>query len=69
MTRFQKSLEQTLDTFFHLPTLIVLAVIALAVLWQIYGLGLNVGDGFVRLSSNRGGITVHWVNGCCDLLW
>lgn len=62
-------LDKLLDTFFHLPTLIVLAVIALVVLWQIYGLDFNLGDGFVRLSSYRGGITVHWVNGCCELLW
>jgi|GEM_PF-6333077 len=62
-------LEKLLDTFFHLPTLVVMAVLALVVLWHIYGLGFNLGDGFVRLSSNRGSVTVHWVNGCCELLW
>jgi hypothetical protein len=58
-----------LDTFFHLPTLVVMAVLALIIFWQIYGIDFNLGDGFVRLSSNRGSITLHWTGGCCELDW
>ena len=65
----QDSLNKLLDTFFHLPTLIIIAVVILGILWQIYGVGLNLGDGFIRLNSSQGSITLHWIGGCCELEW
>jgi hypothetical protein len=62
-------LNKLLDTFFHLPTLMTLAIITLVIFWQIYGIGLNWGNKFIRLNSNRGSITLHWMNGCCELDW
>ncbi len=69
MSKLQRSLDKMLDTFFHLPTLIVMAIIALAVLWQIYGIGLNLGNGFLRIDSKQGSITLHWADGCCEVNW
>ena len=64
-----KTLSKLLDTFFHLPTLVVMGVIAGIILWQLYDFGLNLGNSFVRLNSNRGGITLYWAEGCCELDW
>ena len=69
LSRLPSSFAEWLDTFFHLPTLITLAVITLVIFWQIYEIGLNLGDGFIHLSSNQGSITLHWMNGCCELDW
>jgi hypothetical protein len=65
----QLALDKLLDTFFHLPTLVVIAVITLVMLWQLYDFDFNLGNDFVRLSSNRGNITLHWTDGCCELDW
>lgn len=62
-------LDQALDTFFHLPTLVMFALIAIILLWQVYDLGLNVTASFIQLNSNRGQVMLHWANGCCDLEW
>ncbi|MBI1878499.1 MAG: hypothetical protein HYR94_09780 [Chloroflexi bacterium] len=69
MPKLQTTLDKLLDTFFHLPTLVVIAVIAGAALWQLYDFGLNLDHTFIRLSSNRGSITLHWTDGCCELDW
>ena len=67
MTEFEALLNKILDTFFHLPTLIVLAVICIIVLWTVYDVGLDFGDNFIRLNSNRGNVNLYWGNGCCEL--
>lgn len=69
MRKFQIILDETLDTFFHLPTLLVTAIIALIILWQIYGVGLNLGNNFIRVSSNQGSLILSWRDGCCELDW
>lgn len=58
-----------LDTFFDLPTLLTIAVLVLILLGQLYEVGIDVGAEFVRLHSNRGNVTVLWLDGCCELLW
>jgi hypothetical protein len=65
----QAALDKLLDTFFHLPTLVVIAIITLVILRQVYDFNFNLGNDFVRLSSNRGNITLHWTDGCCELNW
>jgi hypothetical protein len=47
----------------------VIALITLMALWQIYDIGLNLGDGFVRVNSNQGNLTLSWREGCCELDW
>jgi hypothetical protein len=69
LRKFQTALSKALDTFFHLPTLMVIALITLMALWQIYDIGLNLGDGFVRVNSNQGNLTLSWREGCCELDW
>lgn len=69
MRKFLIIVDETLDTFFHLPTLLVMAVVALVILWQIYGVGLNLGNSFIRLSSNQGSLILNWRDGCCELDW
>ena len=61
--------KRFLDTFFHLPTLLAVALVCLIVLWQLCDFGFDFGQGFVRLNSNQGNVTLYWVNGCCDLDW
>jgi hypothetical protein len=65
----QTNLDRLLDTFFHLPTLIVLALLAVIIVWQMYQVELDVGAGFIRLKTNQGNITLHWQTGCCHLEW
>ena len=69
MSKLQKTLDKLLDTFFHLPTLVVIAIIVGVGLWQLYDFGFNLGNTFIRLTSNRGSITLHWADGCCELDW
>ncbi len=58
-----------LDSFFHLPTLILWTLIALVLLWQTYDIGLRINDDSIRLNSNRGYVILTWVHGCCELNW
>jgi hypothetical protein len=58
-----------LDTFFHLPTLIGLALLTLLLLWQLYGVSFYLGSGFVRMNSKQGDLTLHWAEGCCEIFW
>jgi len=69
LRKFQDALDQFLDTFFHLPTLLVIALATLVMVWGMYDIGFNFGSGFVQLNSNQGQITLYWANGCCDLEW
>lgn len=69
MSNFQPSLDKLLDTCFHLPTLAFIAVITMVVLGQVYDFSFNLGGDFVRLNSNRGDITLHWTDGCCEVNW
>lgn len=62
-------LNQILDTFFHLPTLVTIALITVVLVWQLYQINFNVGQGFIRLSTNRGNVTLYWQTGCCRLDW
>lgn len=67
MPQFETWLDKFFDTFFHLPTLFILALLAIAAVWWFYDIGFDVGQGFVRLTSNRGNLGLYWLNGCCDL--
>lgn len=58
-----------MDTFFHLPTLITAALLAVIIVWQMYQVELEFGAGFIRLETNQGNITLHWQTGCCHLDW
>lgn len=58
-----------MDTFFHLPTLITVALLAVIIVWQMYQVELEFGAGFIRLETNQGNITLHWQTGCCRLDW
>ena len=58
-----------LDTFFHLPTLITVALVVIAIVWQMYQISLDLGNGFIRLESIQGDITLLWQTGCCQLEW
>ena len=69
MQKNQADLDQFLDTFFHLPTLITVALVALVIVWQMYQINLELGDGFIRLESIQGNITLLWQSGCCQLHW
>ena len=69
MSELDTLLNNILDTFFHLPTLIVFAVLGIIILWMVYDVGLDFGDDFIRLNSNRGNINLYWGNGCCELVW
>lgn len=60
-------LDDVLDTWLHLPTMIALSIITVILMWQLYAVSLSVGEGFVRLDSNRGNLTLFWHNGCCQL--
>lgn len=69
MTESQSWLELILETFFHLPTLLVGAMVAVVVVWQMVGLDFNLGDGFIRVNSSQGSVMIHWDEGCCELNW
>lgn len=58
-----------MGTFFHLPTLITVALVAIVIVWQMYQFSLDLGDGFIRLESIQGDITLLWQTGCCQLEW
>ena len=58
-----------MDTFFHLPTLITVALVAVVIVWQMYQFSLDLGDGFIRLESIQGDVTLLWQTGCCQLKW
>ena len=62
-------LNKFLDTFFHLPTLVTIALMAVIILWRVGDAGLYLGQGFVRLHTNQGNMTLYWTEGCCDLDW
>ena len=66
---FHDIFDQLLDIFFHLPTLLVTAIVAVIIVWQVYDLSLNVGSGFIRLDSNQGNTAIYWQNGCCYVEW
>jgi len=65
----QPALGQFLDTFFHLPTLISIALIAIVIVWQMCRVEIDVGSGFIRLESIQGDLTLFWKTGCCELDW
>ena len=69
MQKYQAAINNVLDTFFHLPTLITVAMVAIVIVWQIYQFSLDLGDGFIRLESIQGDITLLWQTGCCQLDW
>ncbi|MFN8459653.1 MAG: hypothetical protein U0401_34245 [Anaerolineae bacterium] len=69
MVESESWLEQMLDTCFHLPTLLVGAVAAALLVWQMFGLGFNLGDGFLKVNSSQGSVMIHWDEGCCELNW
>ncbi|RME76547.1 MAG: hypothetical protein D6784_05540 [Chloroflexi bacterium] len=58
-----------LDTFFHLPTLITIAMFTVVLVVRLYQVNLDVGDGFLRLSTTAGQVMLYWQNGCCRLDW
>ena len=66
---FQALLRRFLDTSFHLPTLVTIALISLIILWTSWDAGIHIGSGFIRLHTNQGNITLEWLDGCCDLDW
>jgi hypothetical protein len=65
----QPVLDQVLDTFFHLPTLITSALVAIVIVWQMYQIQIDFGNGFIRLESIQGDLTLLWQTGCCQLDW
>jgi hypothetical protein len=69
LTRLETLLDEFLDNWFHLPTLIVLALVGLALVWWLYDLNVDLGVGFIRLNTNQGNLNLYWFNGCCDLSW
>ncbi|MBN1220462.1 MAG: hypothetical protein JXM69_16160 [Anaerolineae bacterium] len=62
-------LNKFLDTFFHLPTLVTIALVSVVILWEIGDAGLHFGVGYIRLHTNQGNLTLDWLDGCCDLDW
>jgi hypothetical protein len=69
LKNFTKLLDKLLDTYFHLPTLLAMAIISVVILWQVTDAGLHRGPGYLRLNTNQGNMTLHWSDGCCDLDW
>jgi hypothetical protein len=61
--------EKILDYFFHLPTLITIAMFGIVLIWTVYDIGFSAGNGFFRLNSNQGNMSIYWVHGCCDIDW
>jgi hypothetical protein len=69
LAQLHATLNKILDTFFHLPTLIILTLIGIVLVWRMYGVGFDFGHGFLRLNSNHGNVNLYWTNGCCELDW
>jgi hypothetical protein len=46
-----------------------MAVISIIILWQVTDAGLHAGEGYIRLNTNRGNMTLDWSDGCCDINW
>lgn len=69
MSEFRAKLNGLLDTFFHLPTMVIIAIVSLLIVGQIYQVSINLGRGFVRLTSNQGNLTFYWEPDCCRLDW
>ena len=69
MLNLEAKINTFLERFFHLPTFIVLALISVVIAWQLYDVGFDLGDGFIRIYSNRGNINLIWLDGCCELDW
>ena len=67
--QFVASLHKFLDLCFHLPTLLTMAVISVVILWEVSDAGLHAGEGYIRLNTNQGNMTVDWSDGCCDVDW
>lgn len=57
------------EAIIHLPTLAGLAVVSVVLVWQLYGIGFEVGRQFVRLRSDQGNLTFFWDDGCCEIDW
>lgn len=66
---FSVLLGMFLDTFFHLPTLVIIALISLIIIWKAWDASLYIGSDLVRLQTNQGSVTLDWADGCCDLDW
>ena len=69
LVRLEKLINTVLENFFHLPTFMALAIAAFVLVWRIYDVGFDLGDGVLRLHTNRGNVNLIWINGCCDLDW
>ena len=69
MTQADESLNKYLDYLFHLPTLVTVALISLVLVWILFDVGLDAGEGFIRFTTNQGNINLYWIHGCCDLDW
>ncbi|MBN1993503.1 MAG: hypothetical protein JW953_12450 [Anaerolineae bacterium] len=65
----QALLPKFLDTFFHLPTLITIALLSVVMLWRICDAGVHIGQNFIRLHTNQGNLTLEWRDGCCHVDW
>ena len=65
MKNLEDTLDKIIETFFHLPTLVVFALIGLIIIWLTYDVSFDVGAGFARLTSNQGAINLYWESGCC----
>jgi len=61
--------DNLLGYAFHLPTLLVVAIIGVVLVWQLYDIGLAIGQGFLRLYTNHGNLSIYWHHGCCDINW
>ena len=60
---------QIFDAVIHVPTLLVIAIFCVALLWYVYGIGLDFGPEFIRVQSNQGNVTLFWTDGCCAVDW
>ena len=58
-----------LEYLFHLPTLLTIALLATVLVWQLYDVGFALGEGYLRVNTNRGKLAIYWMNGCCDIDW
>ena len=67
MEKWEATFDKFFEHFFHLPTLVIFAVIGMLLIWFTYDIGLDVGAGFARLTSNQGGLNLYWGSGCCTL--
>lgn len=67
MKRWEDALDNVVENFLHLPTLVVFALLGLILLGLIYEVSFDIGAGFVRLGSNQGAVNLYWSSGCCIL--